>query len=49
MQLETIVHMVLVVNDKASEPSVVVVIVVGAAWITPMRWRKMQSSKRIIG
>jgi len=30
-------HMVLVVNDGALELSLVVVFVVGAAWITPTR------------
>jgi hypothetical protein len=49
-ELETIVHSVLVVNDGVSRLSLEVVFVVGAAWITPTRWRRMQRSiaKRII-
>jgi hypothetical protein len=36
-ELEMMDHMVLVVNDGALELSLVVVFVVGAAWITPTR------------
>ena len=51
-QLEMMLHRVLLVSDGASEPSLVIIVVVvfsvGAAWIVWVRWRVYSRIKCII-